>query len=626
MAWLPSALVFSAISSALLATTFLYVWYAFVRRPYVLAWSLAWWAAVGHLTTGWVSVQHGGSTANWMVQQLFLVTNATLMLGGCWAFTRGRRAWAPALALAAPFLVWVALAPRLGLSFLQVELPGALLLATAYGLTSYRFLMLRRQERARGATVVAALFAISALHELDYPLLRQLEGFAPIGYALAASLAAAIALCLLVMILEQARASTQAALTERETLAERLHQLVEDLDRKVLERTRELETATRAAQDASAAKSRFLARMSHEIRTPLNGIIGVVELLENKELDREARELIEMAGHSAASLMDIVDDVLDFSKIEAGKLELEAIPFRPGALAGEVAALLAEQADRKGLELSVRPAPDLPERLIGDPKRLKQVLVNLVSNAIKFTAEGRVVVRAGTRDGRLRFEVEDTGIGLTEEARARIFEAFAQADSSTTRRYGGTGLGLAISQRLVERMGGELGLDSEPGAGSTFWFEIDAEVAGADAPDAGSQPPPAATAPESSFSGCRILLAEDDEVNALVASRMLERLDAEVEVVGNGLEAVASAEKRRYDLIFLDCEMPEMDGYTAVAEIRRGRLNAATPVVALTAHASAADRQRCLEAGMDDYVAKPVRLKAVERVLTRWLRAVGTEG
>jgi CheY-like chemotaxis protein len=267
--------------------------------------------------------------------------------------------------------------------------------------------------------------------------------------------------------------------------------------------------------------------------------------------------------------------------------------------------------------------------VIGDPTRLKQILTNLASNAVKFTHAGRVALRAGYRAGRLRFEVEDTGIGLTEAARARIFEAFAQADSSTTRRYGGTGLGLAISQRLVERMGGELGLDSEPGAGSTFWFEVAAPIAGAEAPGAElerpSDPEPAAAAAGARCSGRRILLVEDDPVNAIVASRMVERLDARVELAGNGLEAVARAEQQRYDLILLDCEMPEMDGYTAVAEIRRGGLNRDTPVVALTAHASERDRRRCLEAGMDDYIAKPVRLKAIERTLARWLAPERTE-
>ena len=705
----------------------------------MLLWSLAWWAAVGHLISGWWSVRYGASTGNWIVQQLFLVTNATLMLAGCWTFTRGPRALVAALALAVPFLAWVALASRSSLSFLQVELPGALLLASAYGLTSYRFVVLGRQQKVPGSTIIAVLFAVAALHELDYPLLRQVEGFAPFGYALAASLAAGIALCLLVMILEQARAAAQAALSEREVLAQRLRESVQDLDQKVRERTAELEKATRTAEIASRAKSEFLARMSHEIRTPLNGIIGVVELMKHRDRDREDRELLGVVRRSAASLMSVIDNVLDFSKIEAEKLQLEAIAYSPEELCEEVAELLAESAYGKGLELVVHRAPGLPSRVIGDPTRLKQVLINLTSNAVKFTPKGRIVMRASYGTGRLRFEVEDTGIGLSMEARSRVFEAFAQADSSTTRRYGGTGLGLTISQRLVELMGGELGLDSEEGVGSTFWFEVEASLAASDNPSfeldlgskralvcvgdavlrealqadleswgaaceataslqqaadsfsgevfdlvlceeasssswigdatdgpvsevvirllpfgarpgptsasdpwlvkpitrsrlasvlgcslagiARSQEEPLATGAGSRFTGCRVLLVEDESVNAMVASQMLERLGAEVEMAGNGLESIACAEKERFDLILLDCEMPEMDGYTAVVEMRRNGRNRTTPVVALTAHASARDRRRCLEAGMDDFIAKPVTFAALERILGRWFRA-----
>ena len=734
MTWLPSALVFSAISSALLAATFLYVWHAYVHRPYVLVWSFAWWAAVGHLASGWWSVQHGGSTANWVVQQLFLVTNATLMLGGCWSFTRGRRAFLPALALASPFLTWVALAPQFSLSFTQIELPGALLLASAYSLTSYRFFVLHHQQGPRGAAIVAILFALAAIHELDYPVLRQVPGFAPVGYAIAASLAAAIALFLLVLILEQARVSAQTALQDREVLAARLSELVDDLDQKVLERTRELEEATREAQVANSAKSDFLARMSHEIRTPLNGIVGVVEMIVRRKLDSETRDLLAIARQSANSLLTIVNDVLDFSKIEAGKLELESIGFSPQELCEEVTEVTAESAYGKGLELIAHVAPSLPHRLLGDPTRLRQILVNLTSNAVKFTAQGRVVVRASYRSGKLRCDVEDTGVGLSGEAQSVIFEAFAQADSSMTRRFGGTGLGLAICQRLLEQMGGELRLESRAGVGSSFWFEIEAGLdpgtvppeeldlgsrralvstedtvlretlsayleswgasceivdpsqaperlrletfdlilcegasdsaspfegvrtegiilrlvpfsgrgsgtaAGADrtlvkpvtrsrlanalrTAFTGTDEPTIASEadPSSSFLGRRILLVEDDAVNALVSSSMLETFEATVVLASNGVLGVASAQKQVYDLIFLDCEMPEMDGYTAIAEIRRKGLNQKTPVVALTAHATARDRQRCLDAGMDDYIAKPVTFLAIEKILARWL-------
>jgi PAS domain S-box-containing protein len=371
--------------------------------------------------------------------------------------------------------------------------------------------------------------------------------------------------------------------------------------------------ARQAAQETSRVKSEFLANVSHELRTPLNGVLGMARMLLDTSLDPTQREYGEIIRRSGRELLAVVDAILDFARAESGKLDLEDAELEPRKVVELACATVAAEAKAKGLTMSVLVGDDVPPTVRGDASRLQQVLANLLGNAVKFTARGGVVVRAGMArsagETLLRFEVADTGIGIDAATQARLFQPFVQADGSAARRFGGAGLGLALCRRIVNAMGGQIGVRSEAGQGSTFWFTARL-----------GRPSSTSAADAESRRAGRILVVEDNTVNQKVAVAMIESLGYAAEAVGNGLEAVEACSGQVYDAILMDCQMPQMDGFKATAFIReREGLTHHTPIIALTASVTAEDRQRCLSAGMDDYLSKPVPREALATALRKWI-------
>jgi two-component system, sensor histidine kinase and response regulator len=431
------------------------------------------------------------------------------------------------------------------------------------------------------------------------------------------------------------------SLTAKSALRDVQLRHMEKLARVVNERTR----AISAAESASRAKSNFLANMSHEIRTPLNGVTGMLELLSSTTLDEQQQRYVHGAQSSADCLMSLINGILDFSKIEQGMLELDPVDFNLHQLIHDVADIMAPAVRKSGLEILCELSPDLPKWVSADNARLRQILLNLVSNAVKFTEKGRVSIEAqkqytDTGDLMVRIAVSDTGIGIPVDRRHRLFKLFSQVDGSTTRRFGGTGLGLAFCKKLVELFGGEIGVESESEKGSTFWFTVCLQAPSEEHPEVITDSEVAAETARSAKimeqepHDFRVLVAEDYEINQVVIREFLRRFGLECKIVENGEGAIDQAKSGEFDMILMDCQMPLMDGLQATRVIRDAetpdyglsRNGRRIPIIALTANAVAGDREECLEAGMDDYLTKPITCQALTNMLLRWMPTPQSKG